>query len=94
MSVSQIHIHILLEHELTYNAKVSTVSRVLEYNETFAESSDASNAAWKALIPHRGGFFNPPTLARHRSVFSVFHQLHCLVISPLISHSFTAKAKY
>jgi hypothetical protein len=58
---------------------VGTITYALEYNETFAESSTASNAAWKALIPHRGGFFNHPTIAPQRSVFSVFHELHCLV---------------
>jgi hypothetical protein len=67
---------------ITWDATVGTVSRILEYNETFTGSSTASNAAWKTLIPHRGGFFNHPTLAPQRSVFSIFHQLHCLVCCP------------
>ncbi|KAL3417244.1 hypothetical protein PVAG01_11244 [Phlyctema vagabunda] len=62
--------------------RLGTISQILEYNATFAESSNASNVAWKALIPHHGGFFNHPTLAPQRSVFSVFHQLHCLVRLP------------
>jgi len=44
--------------------------------------------AWESLIPESGGFMKHPSLAPKRSVFAIFHQLHCLVsvlISPLSS---------
>ncbi|KAK1993243.1 hypothetical protein LX36DRAFT_586765, partial [Colletotrichum falcatum] len=34
--------------------------------------------AWESLFPKKGGYFTHPTLAPHESVFSVFHQLHCV----------------
>ncbi|KAH8587736.1 hypothetical protein B0O99DRAFT_747329 [Bisporella sp. PMI_857] len=58
--------------------QLGSFSRVFVYNGTYAEDSKESNAAWKELIPSHGGFFNHPTLAPQRSLFSVFHQLHCL----------------
>ncbi|OAF99797.1 uncharacterized protein CC84DRAFT_1222804 [Paraphaeosphaeria sporulosa] len=57
---------------------LTTFSRVFEYDATYGEPSNTSNAIWRSLIPHHGGFFNHPTIAPERSVFSVFHQLHCL----------------
>lgn len=59
------------------------ISRVFEYDATYGEPSDTSNGIWRSLIPRHGGFFNHPTIAPERSVFSVFHQLHCLVCSPV-----------
>lgn len=49
------------------------------YNRTFAESSPESDGAWDTLFPQQAGYFTHPTIAPHRSTFSVFHLLHCLV---------------
>ncbi|CAG8959964.1 hypothetical protein HYFRA_00012681 [Hymenoscyphus fraxineus] len=54
------------------------VSRVLEYDPKYGTPGLGSSTAWRALIPSHGGSFNHPTLAPHRSTFSVFHQLQCL----------------
>ncbi|KAF2114052.1 hypothetical protein BDV96DRAFT_647539 [Lophiotrema nucula] len=54
------------------------MSRVFEYDESYGDPWNKSNAIWRSLIPRHGGFFNHPTIAPDRSVFSVFHQLHCL----------------
>ncbi|KAK2607952.1 hypothetical protein N8I77_006591 [Diaporthe amygdali] len=48
------------------------------YNRTFAESSPKSDGAWDTLFPQQAGYFTHPTIAPHRSTFSVFHLLHCL----------------
>ena len=58
---------------------LATVSKPFVYNRTFASApSPASDRAWAALFPAHGGFFTRPPLAPERSVFSAFHQLHCL----------------
>jgi hypothetical protein len=49
------------------------------YNRTFSEKSPESDAAWDNLFPEQAGYFTHPTIAPHRSTFSVFHLLHCLV---------------
>jgi hypothetical protein len=49
------------------------------YNRTFSENSPESDAAWDTLFPEQAGYFAHPTIAPHRSTFSVFHLLHCLV---------------
>jgi hypothetical protein len=50
-----------------------------EQNNTFGQPpSKEVNAAWRDLLPKRGGFFTHPTIAPERSAFAVFHQIHCL----------------
>ena len=59
---------------------VRPLARLFVYNRTFGEPpSPSTNRAWEALFPEQGGFFKHPSIAPHRSAFSVFHQLHCLV---------------
>ncbi|KAI3321859.1 hypothetical protein HD806DRAFT_502138 [Xylariaceae sp. AK1471] len=56
-----------------------TVSYIFEQNDTFGQpQSKEVNAAWRDLLPKRGGFFTHPTIAPERSAFAVFHQIHCL----------------
>lgn len=62
---------------------VGTKSFEFMYNRTFGEvPSNKSTKAWADLFPTQGGYFIHPTIAPKRSVFSVFHQLHCLVNFP------------
>jgi hypothetical protein len=49
-------------------------------NESFiGKPSTEKDLAWKSLMPEKGGFFEHPKIAREKSVFAVFHQMHCLV---------------
>ncbi|KAK3390363.1 hypothetical protein B0H63DRAFT_519590 [Podospora didyma] len=57
---------------------LKTSPHVFIYNRTFAEKSDAADAAWSVLFPRQAGYFTHPTVAPHRSTFSVYHYLHCL----------------
>lgn len=58
--------------------KVDEHSTIFRYNITFGEDSSDTAKAWASLFPKHGGFFRHPILAKQRSAFSVFHQLHCL----------------
>ncbi|KAF2250332.1 hypothetical protein BU26DRAFT_379493, partial [Trematosphaeria pertusa] len=57
---------------------LATEEKMFRQEQLFGEPSNASNAAWGALFPKRGGFFNHPDIAPERSAYAVFHQLHCL----------------
>jgi hypothetical protein len=59
---------------------VSSFSKVFAFDRTFGEVSEEANEVWEEMFPPHGGFFNHPTIAPQRSTFSVFHQLHCLVL--------------
>jgi hypothetical protein len=66
-------------------------------NESFiGRPSMDKDLAWKQLLPQKGGFFTHPIIAKEKSVFAVFHQMHCLVgnVLPLVrikSHEDTGK---
>ncbi|KAI0410469.1 hypothetical protein F5X98DRAFT_99127 [Xylaria grammica] len=51
---------------------------VFIYNRPFAENTENADTLWDALFPRQRGFFTHPTIAPHRSTFSVYHTLHCL----------------
>jgi hypothetical protein len=66
---------------------VASEVRVFRYNRTFAEDTQRSAKAWKSLFPAQNGYFTHPSIAPERSTLSVYHNLHCLVLStnPFVS---------
>lgn len=68
---------------------VERIPQVFTYNRTFSERPSLNtDSAWESIFPLQGGFFRHPVIANERSAFSVFHQLHCLVIFPPSRSSF------
>lgn len=62
------------------DSKVETVIAPLRGNDSFTgRPDDQKSLAWESLFPKGGGYFTHPTIAPQESVFSVFHQLHCVV---------------
>ncbi|KAK2051064.1 hypothetical protein LY76DRAFT_677549, partial [Colletotrichum caudatum] len=58
---------------------VSEVVRPFQPNISFVGRPDQErNHAWESLYLEGGGFFIHPSIAPERSVFSAFHQIHCL----------------
>ena len=69
---------------------VGTVTRLFALDQSYVDPpSNATDAAWAALIPRGRGFVDIPEDTSHKSPtlddqitmysVSVFHQLHCLV---------------
>ncbi|KAK1955854.1 hypothetical protein LY78DRAFT_593247, partial [Colletotrichum sublineola] len=55
------------------------VIQPFQANKSFIGRPDQErNRAWDSLFLEGGGFFIHPSIAPERSVFSTFHQMHCL----------------
>lgn len=63
----------LRQHASTPTAPfaLATEEKMFRQEQLFGEPSNASNAAWGALFPKRGGFFNHPDIAPERSAYAV-----------------------
>ncbi|KAK1720340.1 uncharacterized protein BDZ83DRAFT_785360 [Colletotrichum acutatum] len=68
-----------IKQEVSQTLELSEVIHPLQGNESFiGRPNRERNRAWENLFPEDGGFFIHPSIAPERSVFSTFHQVHCL----------------
>ncbi|KAK1990676.1 hypothetical protein LX36DRAFT_664006 [Colletotrichum falcatum] len=68
-----------IEREISQTLNLNEVIRPFQPNKSFIGRPDQErNRAWESMFLDGGGFFIHPSIAPERSVFSTFHQVHCL----------------
>lgn len=73
---------LLLPNSMLTTSSIKSSRHTFEGSDFFiGRPTIQKKLAWQSLFPASGGFFTYPELVPKRSVFSAFHQLHCLVSS-------------